>query len=371
MGLVKKSKAARFNAHTLKLLQAAVKQDPEVDLTTKLPTRYSDRLDSMRNSERPDHDAPVPHEEEDIRASLRASDSVETIFPLSERTLSLIRDQSRGLQLLPDSFPQQLVYMIQESDILWSGPFPRQKMVFKCNSYIVLKAVRDMTDYTEYTTLQYLQQHKSNIPVPEPLGLLRMNGISLMFMSYLHGDTLTAQWAMLNPAQKTSVKEQLNQILLDLRSLPFPPGRPLGGVGGEGCKDVRRHLRRNDRPVMNVDDFEDFLFSSPRSGGHVFVELLRGISPSPSSSKIVFTHGDIRPDNIVVEVKDGGDCIITGIIDWEYSGFYPDYYEAIKCTNCLSPYEENDWFLFLPGCVSLERYPHWWLLDRVRESRVI
>lgn len=58
MGPVEKSKAARFNAHTLKLLQAAVKQDPEVDLTTKLPTRYSDRLDSMRNSERPDHRMP-------------------------------------------------------------------------------------------------------------------------------------------------------------------------------------------------------------------------------------------------------------------------------------------------------------------------
>ncbi|KAL4810247.1 hypothetical protein BDV18DRAFT_156616 [Aspergillus unguis] len=39
-------------------------------------------------------------------------------------------------------------------------------------------------------------------------------------------------------------------------------------------------------------------------------------------------------------------------IDWEYSGFYPEYYEAAKSTNCLSPFEEDDWYLFLPECLA-------------------
>lgn len=35
--LMSESKASKFNAHTLKELQAAIEENPEVDLTTKMP----------------------------------------------------------------------------------------------------------------------------------------------------------------------------------------------------------------------------------------------------------------------------------------------------------------------------------------------
>ncbi|RJE24597.1 Phosphotransferase enzyme family [Aspergillus sclerotialis] len=158
---------------------------------------------------------------------------------------------------------------------------------------------------------------------------------------------------------------------MDLRSLPYPPGTSFGGVGGSGCKDIRRHLRRNNKQITDLSDFEDFLLDGSHSGGGVFAELIRQLSSpthSPLSPSIVFTHGDLRPDNIVVDMGNGSEWIVTGLLDWEYSGFYPEYYEAVKCTNCLAPYEENDWFLYLPDCVSPKNYAHWWLLDRVRET---
>ncbi|KAJ5151909.1 hypothetical protein N7492_010204 [Penicillium capsulatum] len=43
------SKAVRFNAHTLKKLQAAIDDDPEIDLTTRMPIDYSSRLPGMRS----------------------------------------------------------------------------------------------------------------------------------------------------------------------------------------------------------------------------------------------------------------------------------------------------------------------------------
>lgn len=160
---------------------------------------------------------------------------------------------------------------------------------------------------------------------------------------------------MMDPAQKTSVKEQLSTILQNLRSLPFTAGTQVGGVGGEGCKDIRRNLRRSEIPILTLGAFEDFLFTGPHNGGRVFVKLLRQLSPSPcaqAAPAIVFTHGDLRPDNISVELRDGK-WTITGLHDWEYSGFYPEYYEAVRCTNCLSPYEDNDWFLiFARLCVT-------------------
>lgn len=108
----------------------------------------------------------------------------------------------------------------------------------------------------------------------------------------------------------------MNAILASIRTLPYIDGHPLGGVAGEGCEDIKRHLRRSDRPIKTLAEFEDFLFSSPRSGGLVFVELLRQLSPClPSHVNIVFTHSDLWPDNITVEMDDHDQCVITGLID--------------------------------------------------------
>lgn len=48
MARISKSKAAKFNSVTLKRLQSAIDNDPEVDLAKLLPLRYSTRLESMR-----------------------------------------------------------------------------------------------------------------------------------------------------------------------------------------------------------------------------------------------------------------------------------------------------------------------------------
>ena len=52
--------------------------------------------------------------------------------------------------------------------------------------------------------------------------------------------------------------------------------------------------------------------------------------------RIVFSHGDLRPANIIV--KDGH---ITGIIDWELGGWYPEYWEFVKAYYVWR--WQNDW----------------------------
>ncbi|KAJ5105668.1 hypothetical protein NUU61_003015 [Penicillium alfredii] len=44
ISIAPKSKAAKFNAHTLRKLQTAFDKNPEIDLTTQMPTEYSVRL---------------------------------------------------------------------------------------------------------------------------------------------------------------------------------------------------------------------------------------------------------------------------------------------------------------------------------------
>ena len=250
-------------------------------------------------------------------------------------------------------------------EILWKSPFPNKKMVFKCDGNIVIKAIKNALDYTEYTTLQYLEVHRPTVPAPRPSGLLQMNDISLIFMTCTSTTTLSDVWAGLDIAQKRSIQHQLDEILADLRSLSRPDGMPLGGVHGEGCKDVRRHLRHSTEPITTVKDFESFLYPSLRAPNFTkFIDRLCQpcVAPQQLEIQCVFTHGDLRPDNITVESSDG-QFRITGLLDWEYSGFYPEYYELIRSTNCLSFSADDDWYLFLPECISPERYGMRWLLD--------
>ncbi|KAJ5146105.1 uncharacterized protein N7515_000669 [Penicillium bovifimosum] len=368
-----KSEAARFNAFTLKKLQAAIKKDPEINLAEQFPMGYQERLMAKKTEiERPPKKSKAQLEaEEDIRLSLRPSDPAEIVFPLSDAVANLLApSQTAGSA---NGLSQRLIEILASSEIIWKAPFAGQKSVFKCSADIVIKAIRNMEDYTEYTALQYLERHTSNIPVPRPLGLVRMGRYSLLFMSYMQSVPLGDVWQTLDSCQKSSLSKQLNSILEDLRTLPYTEGTPLGGVGGEGCKDLRRHVRVSETTITSLEEFETFMYSSPHPGGGVFVKFLRRLSPSTnghSGPRIVFTHGDIRPDNIMVELVDNN-YMVSGILDWEYSGFYPDYIESVRCTNCLSPYEEDDWFLYLPECVSPDIYAQWWLLDRVRETRVV
>ena len=70
-----KSKAAKFNAHTLRKLQAAFDKDPEIDLTAQMPMDYTVRL--VQFQEEFQEKAKESHgkldEEQDVRKANRYS----------------------------------------------------------------------------------------------------------------------------------------------------------------------------------------------------------------------------------------------------------------------------------------------------------
>ncbi|OXV10230.1 hypothetical protein Egran_02009 [Elaphomyces granulatus] len=62
-----------------------------------------------------------------------------------------------------------------------------------------------------------------------------------------------------------------------------------------------------------------------------------------------------------------GRYVATEIIDWEFSGFYPAYYECTVLTRTLSVVDEDDWYLYLPESISPSQFPVRWLVDRLWE----
>ncbi|KAL9023071.1 MAG: hypothetical protein Q9196_007400 [Gyalolechia fulgens] len=56
----------------------------------------------------------------------------------------------------------------------------------------------------------------------------------------------------------------------------------------------------------------------------------------PRSHVPLFTHGDVAPRNTMVDESGR----ITGIVDWELAGWYPDYWEY---ANIMKPTRDKDW----------------------------
>lgn len=81
----------------------------------------------------------------------------------------------------------------------------------------------------------------------------------------------------------------------------------------------------------------------------------------PESHGIYFTHGDLRPPNIMV--KDG---YVVAIIDWELSGWYPEYWEFAKAL--LIWRWQNDWTDYLMQILQpyhAEYFMHSFLMEKL------
>ncbi len=133
--------------------------------------------------------------------------------------------------------------------------------------------------------------------------------------------------------------------------------------------DVHREDYRSDKAIQTVAGFEKFKFSLSKFASDSYNRFLKALLP-PTAKESVFTHGDFRPGNIMVQTDHRENCIVKGIIDREDSGCYPDFHEATKCTNLLDAGENTDWYEYLPKCISPASFPQWWLVDRLWESNI-
>ncbi|KAF2671111.1 hypothetical protein BT63DRAFT_453495 [Microthyrium microscopicum] len=358
------SEAAKFNSMVLRKLQRAFEKSPEVDLLTQFPSLYTSRLTAKRGVDASPKSSPEKKTDRstfplppviDFRDDLLEGAELTIVRPLSNTVISLL-DQSKI------SSPQ-FVELLRKSEVTWRSPASPWRALLRVNLDICIKTIPDDEDLTEYSTLEYLVLHKPDFPAPKPYGVLRMQNTHFIFMSYYPGVTLASVWKILSPSSKGHIQTQLSNLLIDLRSLQSS-GRELGGTASEGCKDLRRQLRHHKGPISDTEGFESFQFSDPNYGSEVSITFLRRMLPS-DKPEIVFTHGDLHLENIVVNDSPSGDFSIVGLIDWEHSGFYPDWWESVRMTNCLSTNEKSDWFYWLPECVSPKRFAHRWLLDRV------
>jgi aminoglycoside phosphotransferase len=183
---------------------------------------------------------------------------------------------------------------------------------------------------TEASTLSFVAS-KTSIPVPRVHCAFVHNNRAFIVMDRIRGVSLTRAWTTLSDSDRTAIYEQLKVMFQELRSLTPPPGVGVESCVGGSLRDSRI-ARSSPRfgPFKTTQEFHLWLRNGLRPEDHpdreededwkdikAMAQKQDGPWPAP-----VFTHGDLNPSNILVH----GDRVV-GIIDWEFAGWYPYYWE--------------------------------------------
>ncbi|KAF2820365.1 hypothetical protein CC86DRAFT_398073 [Ophiobolus disseminans] len=178
------------------------------------------------------------------------------------------------------------------------------------------------------------------------------------------------EWESLSDKAKKEVSRQLRTIVNGLRKLQQDPNDQfLGRIDRKPLLDIvfTDELKTPAGPFNTVKEFHDWLSALTKIGMEIhwpdpsqipdpFREFL------PDNSRIVFTHADLHPSNIMMSADASGH--VLAVIDWHQSGWYPQYWEFCKAR--FTSDFKSDWATeYIPQFVDVEecydswaRYPH-------------
>jgi aminoglycoside phosphotransferase (APT) family kinase protein len=161
-------------------------------------------------------------------------------------------------------------------------------------------------------------------------------------------------WDELSEEAQVQTTQQLRSIMKQLRTVTE------AWLPNHGTKDVFLD-RRNGvvaGPFRTQAEFLDALSTRIVAIGSIYnpgptrkaICFIEAMAHMPTESRMVFTHGNLSPENIWV--NETGE--VTAIIDWSQAGYAPAFWEYVKA--CLG---DDDSGIHLDGLYDdiLEPWP--------------
>ncbi|KAJ5285189.1 hypothetical protein N7524_000495 [Penicillium chrysogenum] len=189
----------------------------------------------------------------------------------------------------------------------------------------------------------HLASTRTTIATPKLLSAYILDGVGYIVMSYEVGEPLEQYWDRVSQAEQNRLLEQLRDYVNQMREIP---GDFIGGLDGSPCRDgifeagygdytsysygpypseesfdegIVQALR--DRLPLEMREGEHGIESNFFNGEYMLHQTVRGLK----NHKILFTHGDLHPGNIIVRT-DG--TVVP--VDWGSAGFWPEYWEFYR-----------------------------------------
>ncbi len=183
---------------------------------------------------------------------------------------------------------------------------------------------------TEAATLKYLAE-KTSLPVPRVHCAFVHKKRAFIVMERMPGITVAQAWDSWSDEDREVFFDQMRAMFQELRALPPPPDGGISSCVGGSLSDFRlpRAWPRFG-PFKTTQDFHLWLREELRPEDHPnrkedqdWLDIKDMVAKQDGAwEPPVFTHCDLNPSNILV-------CgnRVTGIIDWEFAGWYPPYWE--------------------------------------------
>ena len=198
-------------------------------------------------------------------------------------------------------------------------------------------------------------RESTNIRVPRVYALYvnSTTGNKYVVMERIRGESLQSQWPLLQETDKQRIIKDLQSNFIDLRKLTPPNLSYYGSLDRRPLQDMVFWTAGPDAkfngPFDNHEEFiEAMVEKYIRDGGSIFrAEYYRQCMPQIlCRCNSVFTHGDFQRKNVMIEKDQEGSGWKVTLLDWEFSGWYPSYWEYSMAFCALGKWDD-DWCLHL------------------------
>lgn len=143
-----------------------------------------------------------------------------------------------------------------------------------------------------------------------------------LLMTRTPGEPMDRVAYRMSNKEQTQVGWDLKKCISQLRRIPNDSGHLIANLHGGLIFDSRFIDGDLVGPFDSIKEFADYLT-------HEFDPKVRNETPIATlykkNYKVFFSHSDLHQGNILVKAGK-----FSGIIDWEYAGFKPEYWEYTK-----------------------------------------
>lgn len=238
--------------------------------------------------------------------------------------------------------------------------YPDGEIIYRCDKRYVVRHGDTITKYTTYghgmgandrpneaMALDFIKAN-TTIPVPKVVS----SDWDRISMEYVQGQTLEKAWPILTSEERSNILVELRGYIAQLHALP---GIYIGRLDGQGVV-LPSIFTRSGGPFATLAELHEWLVWPPKRLAAQSMYWHQITTQLGADYPIVFTHGDLAARNILV--RDGR---IAAILDWEYAGWYPAYWDYVFA---LRGMDRIDWETLRSHVPSLfpKRYDHEYIL---------
>lgn len=182
----------------------------------------------------------------------------------------------------------------------------------------------------ELEAMRLMTEHAPSVPIPTVLHSRFNPRVSngQISMTYVQGLCIADCWPICSDKVKKKICREVWAFIAEIRKVPWPEHlKDAWCCAADGAVSFDPLLgdKKDIMPTLDSDEavrkrmFELYT----KCGGPSHVDRRSVFEMLPTSSGTVFTHGDIRPQNIMIH-RQGK---VISILDWEFAGWFPDYWE--------------------------------------------